>query len=106
MPTCASTAVIDGLRNALKRLNPVSRNDEAEDELHLASACVEEVRKELPTAVPAYIVLGFTNSKEIVTLSHDRDRDGKYKFDRVDVEGSEPTIVAKTKDALLREFSK
>lgn len=48
---------------------------------------IEELKKEMPTSVIAHFCIGFTDSKNIVAVSHDRI-EGKFILDRVDVEGN------------------
>jgi len=47
---------------------------------------IEELKKEMPTSVIAHFCIGFTDSKNLVSVSHDRI-EGKYVLDRVDIEG-------------------
>ena len=56
---------------------------------------VTKLRKEMPTSIIAHFCIGFTDSKEIVAVSYDR-QEGKFILDRVYVEGegaaAEPKI--------------
>ena len=65
---------------------------------------LEEIRKEMGNSVIAAIVIGFTDSKELVSISHDR-KEGKTLLERVDVEGTEPISVRKAMEALKRVFA-
>jgi len=66
---------------------------------------LSEIRNEFPSAITAYVVIGFTDNKEIVTISHDRDHDtGKFNLERVDLEGSQPELVERMKNALVKVF--
>ena len=47
---------------------------------------IEELKREMPTSVIAHFCIGFTDSKNLVAVSHDRV-EGKYTLDRVDIEG-------------------
>ncbi|MCJ7423692.1 hypothetical protein MUP01_05425 [Candidatus Bathyarchaeota archaeon] len=47
---------------------------------------IAELKKEMPTSVIAHFCIGFTDSKNLVAVSHDRI-EGKFILDRVDVEG-------------------
>jgi len=58
-----------------------------------------ELKGNLPNALVAAILVGFTDSKEVVVVSHDR-QEGKYVLDRVDIEGNNPTLIKKTLDAV------
>lgn len=48
---------------------------------------VAELKKELPTSLIVHFCIGFTDSKDLVSISHNR-HEGKYKVERVDVEDS------------------
>lgn len=47
---------------------------------------ITKLKKEMPTSIIIHFCIGFTDSKDVVAVSHDR-RDGKYTLDRVDIEG-------------------
>jgi len=47
---------------------------------------IEKLKKEMPNSFIVHFCIGFSDSKDVVAISHDR-RDGKYVLDRVDVEG-------------------
>lgn len=47
---------------------------------------IAELKKQMPTSVIAHFCIGFTDSKNLVGISHDRI-EGKFVLDRVDVEG-------------------
>lgn len=47
---------------------------------------IEALKKEMPTSVVAHLCIGFTDSKNLVAISHDR-LEGKLVLDRVDIEG-------------------
>ena len=47
---------------------------------------IEELKKEMPTSIVAHFCIGFTDSKNMVAVSHDRI-EGKFILDRVNVEG-------------------
>jgi len=49
---------------------------------------IVELKKEMPTSIIVHFCIGFVDSKDLVSVSHNR-RDGKYVLDRVDVEGPE-----------------
>jgi hypothetical protein len=56
---------------------------------------LEILRKELPTSIIAHFCIGFSDSKDIISVSYDR-REGKFILDKVYVEGegseAEPKI--------------
>ena len=62
---------------------------------------IAELRRELPTAITAGLVIGFTDSKEIVAVAHDR-REGKYNLERVDVEGTEVKLIEHVVEVLKK----
>jgi hypothetical protein len=71
----------------------------------VSSKFLEELKKAHPSGAVVAVVIGFTDTKEIVSISHDRDHDsGKFKFERVDVEGTEAKSVADMKEVLLKVF--
>ena len=51
-----------------------------------SKAFIAELKKEMPTSVIAHFCIGFTDSKNVVAVSHERI-EGKYVLDRVDIEG-------------------
>ena len=62
---------------------------------------VAEVKKQLPTSIFAHLCIGFTDSKDMVSISHDR-KEGKFILDRVDIEGTNPEFVIRVVDALKK----
>ena len=54
---------------------------------------VAELKKELPTSLIIHFCIGFTDSKDIIAISHSR-LDGTYKVDRVDAEGTNAEQVS------------
>ena len=60
-----------------------------------------ELRRELPTVVVGGLVIGFTDSKEMVAIAHDR-REGKYNLERVDVEGTEVKLIGRVVEVLKK----
>lgn len=52
----------------------------------LSKKFIEELKKEMPTAIIAHFCISFTDSKNIVAVSHERI-EGKTILDHVYVEG-------------------
>lgn len=53
----------------------------------------DELIKEFPTSIITNIIIGFSDSKDVVFLSHDR-REGKFELERVDIEGSKAEMMS------------
>lgn len=62
---------------------------------------VAELKKQLPTSIFAHLCIGFTDSKDMISISHDR-KEGKFKLDRVDIEGTKAEFVSRVVDALKK----
>lgn len=62
---------------------------------------VAELKREFPTALLVHCAIGFSDSKDIIIIGHDR-REGKYNTKRVDVEGSEAKSVGRVVEVLKR----
>ena len=62
---------------------------------------VAEVKKQLPTSIFVHFCIGFTDSKDMVAISHDR-KEGKFRLDRVDIEGTNAEFVTRVVDALKK----
>jgi len=62
---------------------------------------VAELRKELPTSMIVHFCIGFTDSKDIIAISHSR-LDGTYMLDRVDAEGTNAEQVARVVKVLKK----
>jgi len=60
-----------------------------------------ELKKELPTSLIVHFCIGFTDSKDIVAISHDK-MDGKFKLDRVDVEGTKAESIKRMVEVLKK----
>lgn len=62
---------------------------------------IAELKRELPTSLVAHFCIGFTDSKDIIAISHDR-YEGKFKLDRVDIEGSNAELVNRVVEVLKK----
>ena len=62
------------------------------------------LKKELPTSLLLHFCIGFSDSKEIISVTHDRDED-RYELDRVDVEGTTPNNIPQIVEILKKVFS-
>lgn len=47
---------------------------------------VEKLKKEMPTSTVVVLGIGFTDSKDLVIVAHNRE-EGKYISDRVEING-------------------
>ncbi len=57
-----------------------------------SQAFISELKASQPNAVIGHFAIGYSDSSEIVSVSHDR-KDGKNILDYVDVEGSDPIRI-------------
>jgi len=64
----------------------------------------EELKKELPTSIVIHLGIGFTDSKDVIFISHDR-QDGKYKLERVDAEGTNVELISRAVEVLKKVLS-
>lgn len=60
-----------------------------------------ELKRELPTSLIGHFLIGFSDSKDLVAISHDRV-EGKFKLDRVDVEGTNAEFVSRVVEVLKK----
>ena len=62
---------------------------------------VAELQRELPNSIIAHFCIGFTDSKDIISISYDRV-EGKFNLERVDVEGTDIKLVRPTVEVLKK----
>jgi hypothetical protein len=56
---------------------------------------VTAIRESIPSAVVTAVIIGFTDSKDIVIVGHDR-KEGKHILERVTIEGSDMNRIRQT----------
>jgi hypothetical protein len=64
-----------------------------------SQAFIDELKAHQPNALLGHFVIGYTDSSELVSVSHDR-KEGKNILDYVDVEGSDPARIRAVVEAL------
>lgn len=60
---------------------------------------VEKLKSEMPTSIIAHFCIGFTDSKDIIAISYDR-QEGKFLLDKVYVEGEGVSAEPKIKSVV------